>query len=138
MSRSPHAAQGSPVLARNPRARHDFHILETWEAGLVLTGSEIKSIRERKVSLREAFGTARVIAFLLAAHCALHPVAPCVFLLTPGTLVVATRSGETVIPLTIERGHPALPAPYLSRVLPLTTDLKPDWATVTFAGQPFK
>src|SRR5216683_2558280 len=59
MSRSPHAAQGSPVLARNPKARHDFHILETWEAGLVLTGSEIKSIRERKVSLREAFGTVR-------------------------------------------------------------------------------
>src|SRR5205807_858965 len=44
---------------RTPRARHEYHILETWEAGLVLTGSEIKSIREGKVSLKEAFGTVR-------------------------------------------------------------------------------
>jgi len=47
------------VLARNPKARHDYHILETWEAGIVLTGSEIKSIRDRKVSLKEAYGTVR-------------------------------------------------------------------------------
>jgi SsrA-binding protein len=47
------------VLARNPKARHEYHILETWEAGLVLTGSEIKSIREGKVSLKEAFGVVR-------------------------------------------------------------------------------
>ena len=47
------------VLARNPKARHDYHILETWEAGLVLTGSEIKSVRQGKVSLREAFGIVR-------------------------------------------------------------------------------
>ena len=59
MSRSPSAAEGGTVLARNPKARHDYHILETWEAGVVLTGSEIKSIRDRKVSLREAFGTVR-------------------------------------------------------------------------------
>ncbi len=45
------------VLARNPKARHDYHILETWEAGLVLRGSEVKSIREGKVSLKEAYGT---------------------------------------------------------------------------------
>jgi SsrA-binding protein len=47
------------VLARNPKARHDYHILETWEAGIVLTGSEIKSIRDGKVSLKEAFGSVR-------------------------------------------------------------------------------
>lgn len=47
------------VLARNRKARHDYHILETWEAGLVLTGSEIKSVRGGKVSLAEAFGTVR-------------------------------------------------------------------------------
>lgn len=48
-----------PVVARNPAARHNYHIIETWEAGLVLTGSEIKSIRAGKVSLKEAFGTVR-------------------------------------------------------------------------------
>ncbi len=46
-------------LARNPKARHDYHILETWEAGLVLTGSEIKSVRAGKVSLKGAFGVVR-------------------------------------------------------------------------------
>jgi SsrA-binding protein len=49
------AADAAPV-ARNPKARHDYHILETWEAGLVLTGSEIKSIRSGKLSLKEAYG----------------------------------------------------------------------------------
>ena len=43
-------------MARNPKARHDYFILETWEAGLVLTGSEIKSIRGGKLSLKEAYG----------------------------------------------------------------------------------
>lgn len=47
------------VLACNPKARHDYHIIETWEAGLVLSGSEIKSVRGGKVSLREAFGIVR-------------------------------------------------------------------------------
>lgn len=46
-------------MARNPKARHDYHILETWEAGLVLTGTEIKSVRAGKVSLAEAFGVVR-------------------------------------------------------------------------------
>jgi len=44
------------VIARNPKARHDYHILDTWEAGLVLTGSEVKSLRAGKASLVEAYG----------------------------------------------------------------------------------
>jgi len=51
--------ESGTIVARNPKARHDYHILETWEAGLVLTGSEIKSVRNRKVSLKEAYGTVR-------------------------------------------------------------------------------
>ena len=47
------------VKARNPKARHDYHILETWEAGLVLTGTEIKSIRAGKVSLKGAYAVVR-------------------------------------------------------------------------------
>jgi SsrA-binding protein len=50
------APDGGTVVARNPKARHDYHILESWEAGLVLTGTEIKSVREGKVSLKEAYG----------------------------------------------------------------------------------
>ncbi len=43
------------VIARNPRARHDYHILETWEAGLVLTGTEVKALRAGRASLVGAF-----------------------------------------------------------------------------------
>jgi len=50
------APEGGTVVARNPKARHDYHILESWEAGLVLTGTEIKSVRDGKVSLKEAYG----------------------------------------------------------------------------------
>jgi len=43
------------VVAVNRKALHDYHILESVEAGLVLTGTEIKSIRDGRVNLREAF-----------------------------------------------------------------------------------
>src|ERR687883_714201 len=43
-------------IARNKRARHDYHILETWEAGLVLTGTEVKSLRNGKANLADAYG----------------------------------------------------------------------------------
>jgi SsrA-binding protein len=46
-------------IARNPRARHDYHLLESWEAGLVLTGTEVKSLRARKASLGEAYAVVR-------------------------------------------------------------------------------
>jgi SsrA-binding protein len=42
-------------ISVNRKARHDYDILETYDAGLVLTGTEIKSVRARKVSLREAY-----------------------------------------------------------------------------------
>jgi SsrA-binding protein len=45
-------AGGIKIIAQNRRARHDFIFLETIEAGLVLTGTEIKSIRDNKVNLR--------------------------------------------------------------------------------------
>ncbi|HEX9922634.1 MAG TPA: SsrA-binding protein, partial [Anaerolineae bacterium] len=42
------------VIATNRKARHDYLIEDTFEAGLVLTGSEIKSIRAGQVNLRDA------------------------------------------------------------------------------------
>jgi SsrA-binding protein len=47
------------VVATNRKARHDYHILDTFEAGMVLTGSEIKSIRAGRVNLREGYVTVR-------------------------------------------------------------------------------
>lgn len=49
------AEVGEHTVASNRRARHDYFIEETVEAGLVLTGSEIKSVRAGKVSLQESF-----------------------------------------------------------------------------------
>jgi SsrA-binding protein len=48
--------QGVKVVARNRRARHDYHIEDTFEAGLVLTGTEVKSLRAGRASLNEAYG----------------------------------------------------------------------------------
>ena len=47
--------QGVKVIARNRRARHDYHIENTIEAGLVLTGTQVKSLRAGRASLTEAF-----------------------------------------------------------------------------------
>ncbi|MBZ0291457.1 MAG: SsrA-binding protein SmpB [Anaerolineae bacterium] len=43
------------IIARNRKASHDYHLEDTYQAGLVLMGSEIKSIRANRVSLREGF-----------------------------------------------------------------------------------
>ena len=57
------------TVARNKRARHDYHILETWEAGVVLSGTEVKSLRQGKANLTDAYATVRDgEVFLLNLH----------------------------------------------------------------------
>ena len=48
--------ESTELIARNTRARHDYEILDTWEAGLVLTGTEVKALREGRANLNDAFG----------------------------------------------------------------------------------
>jgi SsrA-binding protein len=43
------------IAAENRKAHHDYHLLETFEAGLVLIGTEVKAIREGRVNLRDSF-----------------------------------------------------------------------------------
>jgi SsrA-binding protein len=50
--------KGRKVVASNRKARHDYAILETVEAGLALTGTEVKSLRAGRASLVDAFGQA--------------------------------------------------------------------------------
>ena len=58
-------------IARNRSARHDYLILETVEAGLVLTGTEVKSLRDGKANISDAYGVVRGgEVFLLNAHVA--------------------------------------------------------------------
>ena len=62
--------QGS-LIAQNKKARHYFELLEFFEAGIVLTGSEIKSIRQNGVNFRDAYVTFRQgEAFLVGLHIA--------------------------------------------------------------------
>src|SRR3954469_3011331 len=49
------ASKGPKYIAQNRKARHDFTILETYECGIALKGSEVKSLRAGQVQLREAF-----------------------------------------------------------------------------------
>jgi SsrA-binding protein len=46
---------GDTVVATNRQARRDFEILDAWEAGIMLKGSEVKSLREAKVQLADAY-----------------------------------------------------------------------------------
>jgi SsrA-binding protein len=48
---------GRKAITSNRRARHDYAILETYEAGIVLTGTEVKSLRQGRASLTDAFAT---------------------------------------------------------------------------------
>ena len=64
---------GEQVVATNRQARRDYEILDTWEAGIVLQGSEVKSLREAKVQLNDAYArfTGREL-FLVGLHIAAY------------------------------------------------------------------
>lgn len=60
---------GDRLVTENRKARHDYEILETFEAGMVLSGSEVKSLRAGKANLKDSFARVdRGEAFLLNAH----------------------------------------------------------------------
>ncbi|HFE53508.1 MAG TPA: SsrA-binding protein, partial [Bacteroidetes bacterium] len=48
-------AEGEKTVVTNRKARHQYHILETIEAGIVLQGTEVKSLRQGKVNLGDAY-----------------------------------------------------------------------------------
>ena len=57
------------IIARNKRARHDYHILDSWEAGLVLTGTEVKSLRDGKATMADSYAVVKDgEVFLLNLH----------------------------------------------------------------------
>jgi SsrA-binding protein len=103
------------VIARNRKALHEYHIVDSYDAGLVLTGPEVKSIRGNRVSLAESF--ARIDngeAWLYAMHVSPYdpasrwnsdPVRPRKLLLTRKELrklIGATKEkGTTLVPLEL-------------------------------------
>jgi SsrA-binding protein len=65
------ASVGKKPIAENRRARHDYHLLDRIEAGLVLTGTEVKSLRDGKATLQRAFADVRDgELWLVGAHIA--------------------------------------------------------------------
>jgi len=51
--------KGRSLVAQNRKARHDYHIEDTFEAGLVLTGTEVKSLREGRASLVDGYAAVK-------------------------------------------------------------------------------
>jgi SsrA-binding protein len=49
--------KGRRLIAQNRKARHDYHIHDTYEAGIVLTGTEVKSLREGRANLTDAYAS---------------------------------------------------------------------------------
>jgi SsrA-binding protein len=101
------------LIADNRKAGHDYHFLETFEAGLALVGTEVKAIREGRVNLRDSYCRLdRGEAFLLGAHIGQYshggyashdPVRPRKLLLTRlelnKLLGKTTEKGLTIVPL---------------------------------------
>jgi SsrA-binding protein len=60
---------GTRLIAQNKKAFHDYHVEETLEAGIALTGTEVKSLRQGKVNLRDAYAQVRGSeVFLVGVH----------------------------------------------------------------------
>ena len=51
----PDGTDGIKIIVTNRRARYDYHFMDSWEAGIVLTGTEVKSLREGKINLTDSF-----------------------------------------------------------------------------------
>ena len=67
------ARSGEHLIVDNRRARHDYHLLDRVEAGLVLTGTEVKSLRDGRASLQQAYADMRGDeAWLVGAHISVY------------------------------------------------------------------
>lgn len=100
------------ILARNRKALHEYHVVETFEAGLVLAGPEVKSIREGKASLTEAFARVdRGEAWLHDMH--VTPYDPAnrwnLDATRPRKLLLNRREIRRLIGATQEKGHTLVP-----------------------------
>lgn len=75
-ARKASASEGQRILAKNRKALHDYAIDERFEAGLVLQGSEVKSLRDGKVTLGDAYADIRSgELWLINAQVAVYPFA---------------------------------------------------------------
>uniref|UniRef100_A0A832I6J1 SsrA-binding protein n=1 Tax=Eiseniibacteriota bacterium TaxID=2212470 RepID=A0A832I6J1_UNCEI len=107
------------LVAQNRRARHDYVILETFEAGLVLSGTEVKSLRAGKASLAESYATVEdgevvvrrmhIPPYEQGNRWNLDPVRPRKLLLhrreIAALAAAVERKGQTIVPLRLYFKH---------------------------------
>ena len=112
-------AKGSSVITVNRKAYHDYHIQETLEAGIVLKGSEIKSIRASKVNLSDAYAkpengelwlyNSHIASYDAASYNTHEPVRPRKLLLHRREIDTlagkAVQKGLTLVPLKLYIKH---------------------------------
>lgn len=110
---------GSKVIAENRKARHDYEIEETVEAGIVLVGTEVKSCRDGKANLTDAYAVVRDgEAWLLQCHISPYshgnrenhdPMRARKLLLHRGEIVKlaakVAQEGKTLVPLRLYFKH---------------------------------
>ena len=115
------------ALASNRRAHHDYHLLETLEAGIQLSGTEVKAVRSGKVQLKDSYVEFRDgQAFLVGVHISPyshgnrenHPPE------RPRKLLLKRRQIERLFGRTLLAGH---------TVVPLSIYLKGNWIKVELA-----
>jgi len=112
-------AERTKLIAQNRKARHDYLIEDTYEAGLMLVGTEVKSCRDGKVTLTDAYATVKDgEAWLLQAHIAPYshgnrenhdPLRPRKLLLHRTEIdklhAALTQDGRTLVPLRLYFKH---------------------------------
>lgn len=112
-------AKDSRTIAVNRKAYHDYHIQETFEAGIVLKGSEIKSIREGRVNLRDAYArpqngelwlfNSHISSYDAASYNTHEPLRPRKLLLHRKEIYILTskvlQRGLTLVPLKLYIKH---------------------------------
>ena len=112
------------TITVNKKAYHDYHIMETLEAGMVLTGTEIKSIRDARVNIRDAYAkpengelwlfNSHIAAYSAASRDNHDPERPRKLLLHRGQIAylaqMTDQKGLTLVPLRlyIKRGRAKL------------------------------
>ncbi|MDQ3964395.1 MAG: SsrA-binding protein SmpB [Actinomycetota bacterium] len=112
-------SDGTKLIAQNRKARHNYSIEETFEAGLVLVGTEVKSCRDGKANLTDAYAAVRDgEAWLLQCHISPYshgnrenhdPLRPRKLLLTRSEIAKldakVSREGRTLVPLRLYFKH---------------------------------
>ena len=103
---------GKKIIANNRKARHDYFIEETYETGIVLTGTEIKSIRQGKVNIKESYARiedGEVILYGMNISPYDHGNIFIFFPLRPRKLLLHKREIRKLIGYTTQKGLTLVP-----------------------------